>query len=248
MSALAPRVGVMVEAQRVLAICNACRYCEGYWPCSPRSSGPSRSRGGRALPRTSATTAVRLYAAVRAAPRIPAEFPADPRRCAPAATKVRCPGAGRAFEATAGGELAAASGGAVVRLHRLYGTRAVFSAWSDVRDRLRGAPHEVMVAVFGWSPRSCWAFVMCFSRSGATPANHWASRESVPLPAPRGMRGLRFLDGGCEGCNYTDESVRSRGATSHSVLRVPAVLRGDQRGDDYHFVSAGRRRIRSRCR
>ena len=214
----APRLQELVEeAQRVLAICNACRYCEGYCAVFPALERRLSFAEGDVhyLANLCHNCGACLYACQYAPPhefqlnfpRILAQVRAQSYR------KYAWPAfLGRAFERN----------GLVVSLATALGLAAAFaftawyadpvrflSAWSDAQGSFYAVlPHHVMVNVFG----AVFAFVLVafamsflgFWSDTGEPLGEIAS--PVPLAgATWDAAGLRYLDGGGEGCTYPDE-------------------------------------------
>ena len=158
---------LIAEAQRMLAICNACRYCEGYCAVFPGARAPARvRRGRRALPREPLPQLRRVpvRVPVRAAARVPAQLPARARagaRARPTASTRGPRSSARAFERNGAGREPRHRGWprAVPRCSP-PGTRirrASSRAWSDAQGSFYAVlPHGVMAGVFG----AVFAFVL----------------------------------------------------------------------------------------
>ena len=205
------------EAQRVLAICNACRYCEGYCAVFPALERRlSFSEGDvHYLANLCHNCGACLYACQYAPPH---EFQVNfPRVLAQVRKETYRKYAWPGF-------LAAAfeRNGLVVSLVTALSLAFMFlfTAWFADPARLIAAhadaqgsfyavlPHGVMVAIFG----SVFlfvlaAFVMGFARFWADTGES-AGEFVQPMPlsnATWDAMGLRYLDGGGEGCTYPDE-------------------------------------------
>jgi citrate/tricarballylate utilization protein len=208
---------LVAEAQRVLAICNACRYCEGYCAVFP------------ALERRLAFTEADvhylaslchncgscLYACQYAPPH---EFQLDfPRVMAQVRgetyRKYAWPGVmARAFERN--GTVVAGVTGACLALALAFialyaGTDRFAAAWPDAQGSFYALlPHGVMAAIFGV------VFLLAIGVLAIGFARFWRDTgEPVgELAAPHASGGaardaltLKYLDGGGDGCTYPDE-------------------------------------------
>ena len=219
MSAAEPtRLEILVEeAQRVLAICNACRYCEGYcavFPALERRLAFAES-DVHYLANLCHNCGSCLYACQYAPPH---EFRLNfPKLLA----KVR----GESYRKYAWpAPLARAfdRNGLVVSLVTAASLAFLFaftawyadpvrflSAWSDAQGSFYAVlPHSVMAgvfaAVFGFALLSLGASFVRFWGDTGEPVGGFAS--PVPLSAATwDAAGLRYLDGGGEGCTYPDE-------------------------------------------
>ena len=218
MSAAEPRSlqELVEEAQRVLSICNACRYCEGYCAVFP------------ALERRLAFTAsdvhylgnlchncgACLYACQYAPPH---EFQVNfPRLMAQVRKRTYQEYAWPAFLARA-----FEHNGLVVSLATAACLALVFAftawyaspdrfcaAWSDAQGSFYAVlPHQVMVTAFGLAfGYVLLAFAMSFARFWPdTGEEVGAFASPVPLRAATwDAAGLKYLDGGGDGCTYPD--------------------------------------------
>jgi citrate/tricarballylate utilization protein len=217
-AASVPRLQQLVEeAQRVLAICNACRYCEGYCAVFPALERRLAFAEGDVhyLANLCHNCGSCLYACQYAPPhefqlnfpRILAQVRAQSYR------KYAWPAfLGRAFERN----------GLVVSLATALCLALVLaftagnaspgrflSAWSDAQGSFYAVlPHGVMVGLFG----SVFALVLLafamsfleFWSDTGEPVGELA--RPVPLAsATWDAAGLRYLDGGGDGCTYPDE-------------------------------------------
>ena len=204
------------EAQRQLRICNACRYCEGYcavFPALERRLAFTEN-DVHYLANLCHNCGACLYACQYAPPH---EFQVNfPRLMAEVRGQTYRTYAwpaflGRAFDRN----------GLVVSLLTalslafFFGFTAwyasperFFAAWSDAQGSFYAVlPHNVMAGVFG----AVFGFVLlAFAMSFASfwpetgePAGGFVS--PVPLGgATRDAAGLRYLDGGGDGCTYPD--------------------------------------------
>ncbi len=217
-AARAPRLEELVEeAQRVLAICNACRYCEGFcavFPALERRLSFTES-DVHYLANLCHNCGSCLYACQYAPPH---EFQLDfPRILAQVRKQTYRRYAwpeflGRAFERN--GLVVAAASAAGLALLLLFtawyaGPERLFTAYSDAQGSFYAVlPHEVMAGFFG----AVFAFVlaalfMSFSR-------FWpdTGEETLAFVKPPALSGavadtaaLHYLDGGGEGCTYPRE-------------------------------------------
>ena len=217
MSAVRPRLEELVEeAQRVLAICNACRYCEGYCAVFPALERrlSFTEHDVHYLANLCHNCGACLYACQYAPPH---EFQLNfPRVLAQVRKQTYKKYAWPRFFAAAFERnglvvsLATAASLALVFLATalMVDPARLFAAWSDAQGSFYAViPHQAMVAVFG----AVFAFilvalVMSFIR-------FWPETgEEVGdfvHPQPLGAAtwdavGLRYLDGGGDGCTYPD--------------------------------------------
>lgn len=217
-AASAPRLEQLVEeAQRVLAICNACRYCEGYCAVFPALERRLAFAEGDVhyLANLCHNCGSCLYACQYAPPhefqlnfpRILAQVRAQSYR------KYAWPAfLGRAFERN--GLVVSLATALCLALMFVFtawyaNPERFFSAWSDAQGSFYAVlPHGVMVGIFG----SVFAFVLVAFAMGflefwadtGEPAGEFV--RPVPLAsATWDAAGLRYLDGGGEGCTYPDE-------------------------------------------
>jgi citrate/tricarballylate utilization protein len=214
MSAGRTRLEELVEdAQRMLAICNACRYCEGY--CAVFPALERRLEFGEGdihyLANLCHNCGACLYACQYAPPH---EFQLNfPRMLAQARVqsyrKYAWPGIfARAFDAN--GVLVAISLAIAIALlfiamAGLGDAGAFFSAHTDAQGSFYAVmPHETMAVAFGA------VFLFVVVSFGASLARFWVDTgEDVadvagPRPlaeATRDAASLRYLDGGGERCN-----------------------------------------------
>jgi citrate/tricarballylate utilization protein len=217
MSAARPALEALVEeAQRVLAICNACRYCEGYcavFPALERRLSFDEN-DVHYLANLCHNCGACLYACQYAPPH---EFQLNfPRVLAQVRKETYRKYAwpsflGAAFErnGVAVG-LATAASIALVLLFTAWTVdpARLFSAWSDAQGSFYAViPHRAMVGAFGAVALFvAVAFLMSLARfwtdTGEEPA---ALAQPQPLAAAAwDAMGLRYLDGGGDGCTYPD--------------------------------------------
>jgi citrate/tricarballylate utilization protein len=203
------------EAQRVLAICNACRYCEGYCAVFPAlerrlSFGEGDIHYLASLCHNCGSC---LYACQYAPPhefrldfpRVMAEVRAETYRkyAAPAALGALFGRNGIVVAAAMLASLLAAFGFLVA----FAGAGRFASAWSDAQGAFYAIlPHGPMTAIFGI------AFLLALAALAASFARFWRDTgERVgPLAAAPSAEAahdaftLRYLDGGGIGCTYPD--------------------------------------------
>ncbi len=217
MSAVKPRLEELVEeAQRVLAICNACRYCEGYCAVFPALERRLSfdEHDVHYLANLCHNCGACLYACQYAPPH---EFQLNfPRVLAQVRKetykKYAWP---RAFAAAfeRNGVAVSLATGASLALALLFTALTVdpsrlFSAWSDAHGSFYAViPHEAMVTSFGLlSLFVVVALVMSLTGFWAAPGEDTAGlAQPQPLAAATwDAAGLRYLDGGGDGCTYPD--------------------------------------------
>ena len=213
-----PRLAELVEeAQRMLAICNACRYCEGYcavFPALERRLAFDEN-DIHYLANLCHNCGSCLYACQYAPPH---EFQLNfPRLLAQVRKetyrKYAWPAAlGAAFERN--GLLGAIA--AVVAIALLLAFTAwiadparLFSAYSDAEGSFYAVmPHGVMVTVFGLVFLfMLLSFAMSFARFWPDTGERVGEFVAAPAlsNATWDAAGLRYLDGGGVGCTYPDE-------------------------------------------
>jgi citrate/tricarballylate utilization protein len=213
-----PRLAQLVEeAQRVLAICNACRYCEGYCAVFPALERrlSFTEHDVHYLANLCHNCGSCLYACQYAPPH---EFQLNfPRVLAQVRKRTyqryAWPGfLARAFERN--GLVVALLTAASLALFFIFmlfvGDPArVFTAYSDAQGSFYAVlPHGTMVAVFG----SVFGFVLVsfavsFARfwpDTGEPVSEFVSPTSSGS-ATWDAATLKYLDGGGEGCTYPDE-------------------------------------------
>jgi citrate/tricarballylate utilization protein len=205
------------EARRVLSICNACRYCEGY--CAVFPALQRRLSFGEAdvhyLANLCHNCGSCLYACQYAPPHeFQLNFPRLLAQVRPQTyRKYAWPGfLARAFDANGlATSLATAASLAFMLLFAalLTDPARLFTAFPDAQGSFHALiPHGAMVAVFG----SVSAFVALALAMGL--ARFWPDLEEraadLVAPAPLGSAlgnalTLRYLDGGGDGCTYPDD-------------------------------------------
>ena len=216
------------EAQRVLAICNACRYCEGYCATFPALQRRLDFTEGdiRYLGNLCHNCGACLYACQYAPPH---EFALNfPRLMAQVRAqswqRYAWPGfLARAFASNGLFTSLATAAGLVFFLlfaAWLAGPERLFAAHSDAQGSFYAViPHGAMVAVFG----AVSLFVLAAFAVGF--ARFWrdtGERESAFTPgtsvhAVRDAAVLRYLDGGGDGCTYPDEKPSFARRTFHHL-------------------------------
>jgi len=213
-----PRLEELIEeAQRVLSICNACRYCEGYCAVFPALERRLEfdENDVHYLANLCHNCGACLYACQYAPPH---EFQLNfPRVLAQARRetyrKYAWPGfLAAAFERNGVAvSLAVAASFAAVFLFtaRYADPGRFFAAWSDLQGSFYALmPHEVMAGAFGAVFAAVlWALAMSFARfwpdMGAEAVEFFQAPSLAN--ATWDALGLRYLDGGGEGCTYPDE-------------------------------------------
>ena len=227
-AASAPRLEALVEeAQRVLSICNACRYCEGYcavFPALERRLEFNES-DVHYLASLCHNCGSCLYACQYAPPHeFQLNFPkvlAQVRK--ETYKKYAWPGfLAQAFERNGlvTSIATAASLAAVFLFTAWYASpERLFAAWSDAQGSFYAVlPHGVMAGVFGAVfAFALLAFAMGFARFW--PDMGEEALEFVKAPALSSASwdalGLKYLDGGGEGCTYPDERPSYARRTFH---------------------------------
>ena len=214
----APRLAQLVEeAQRVLAICNACRYCEGYcavFPALERRLAFDES-DIHYLANLCHNCGSCLYACQYAPPH---EFQLNfPRLLAQVRKetyrKYAWPAAlGAAFERN--GLLTAVVTAAAIAFLLVFTAwiadpARLLTAYSDAEGSFYAVmPHGVMVTVFGLVfIFMLLSFAMSFARfwpDTGERVGEFAGRQAL-TNATWDAAGLRYLDGGGDGCTYPDE-------------------------------------------
>ncbi len=224
------------EAQRVLAICNACRYCEGYCAVFPSLQRRLSFTEGdiHYLANLCHNCGSCLYACQYAPPH---EFALNfPRVLAQVRVqswrKYAWPGfLARAFESNGlATSLACAASLAFFFLFAAFlaGPERLFAAHSDAQGSFYAViPHEAMVAVFGAvSLFVLLALGVGFARFWAdTGEEEPAFSEGRPaLGALQDAAVLKYLDGGGDGCTYPDEKPSFARRTFHHFTFYGFVL------------------------
>ena len=214
----APRLEELVEeAQRVLAICNACRYCEGFcavFPALERRLSFAES-DVHYLANLCHNCGSCLYACQYAPPhefqvnfpRILAQVRAETYK------KYAWPGSlARAFDNN--GVVVSLATAASLAFFFIFtawyaNPQRFFAAWSDAQGSFYAVlPHNVMVAVFGTVfAFVILAFLMSFTRFWPDSAEEVGEFVSKPAlsNATWDAMGLKYLEGGGAGCTYPDE-------------------------------------------
>ena len=211
-----PLADLVEEAQRVLSICNACRYCEGYcavFPALERRLEFSENEV-HYLANLCHNCGACLYACQYAPPH---EFQLNfPKVLAQVRKETYRKYAWPGFLASAferNGLVVALVTAASIALALLFAALFVdperlFAAHSDAQGSFYAVlPHGAMVAVFGVVFLFVLlAFLMSFARfwpdMGAD-ATEFVQPQSFSN-ATWDAAGLRYLDGGGEGCAYPD--------------------------------------------
>ena len=211
-----PLDALVAEAQRVLSICNACRYCEGYcavFPALERRLEFDES-DVHYLANLCHNCGACLYACQYAPPH---EFRLNfPRILAQVRKetykKYAWPGfLARAFErnGVVVSLATAVSLAAAIAFTAWYASPARFlSAWSDAQGSFYAVlPHGVMAGVFlAVSAFVLLAFLVGFARFWPDMGEDVFAFVKAPAvtSATWDALGLRYLDGGGEGCTYPD--------------------------------------------
>jgi len=207
--------GLIEEAQRVLAICNACRYCEGYCAVFPALERRLAFDEGDVhyLANLCHNCGSCLYACQYAPPH---EFQLNfPRVLAQVRKETYRKYAWPAFLGAAferNGLVAATAtvaGMALLFLLVAADTARLFTAYGDAQGAFYALmPHGVMAGLFGV------VFLFVLASLAMSFARFWSDTgervaEFVAPPALSGATwdaaGLRYLDGGGDGCTYPDE-------------------------------------------
>jgi citrate/tricarballylate utilization protein len=214
----APRLEDLIEeAQRVLAICNACRYCEGYcavFPALERRLEFSENEV-HYLANLCHNCGACLYACQYAPPH---EFQLNfPRILAQVRKETYKKYAWPAFLARAfdhNGVVVGLASAASIALALLFTALFVdparlFTAYADTQGSFYAVlPHDTLVSVFGAVFLFVLAaFVMGFARfwpDSAGDVGDFVAPQSLSS-ATWDAAGLRYLDGGGDGCTYPDE-------------------------------------------
>jgi citrate/tricarballylate utilization protein len=207
---------LVAEAQRVFAICNACRYCEGFCAVFPALERRLEFDEADAhyLANLCHNCGACLYACQYAPPhefqlnfpRVLAQVRAQTYR------KYAWPGfLARAYERNglAVSLVTALALAAFLLFTAWYaGPDRLFTAWSDAQGSFYAVlPHGVMAGLFtAVSAFVLLAFIMGFARFW--PDMREETVEFLKAPALSGATwdalGLKYLDGGGDGCTYPD--------------------------------------------
>ncbi len=207
--------GLIEEAQRVLAICNACRYCEGY--CAVFPALERRLAFDEAdvhyLANLCHNCGSCLYACQYAPPH---EFQLNFPRVLAQVRKVTYrkyawPAfLGAAFERNALiAAIATVAGIALIFMLMAGDSSRLFAAYSDAQGAFYALmPHGVMAGLFGV------VFLFVLASLAMSFARFWndTGERVAEFVAPAALSGatwdaagLRYLDGGGDGCTYPDE-------------------------------------------
>ena len=218
---------LVAEAQRVLAICNACRYCEGYCAVFPALERRLSFDEGDVhyLANLCHNCGSCLYACQYAPPH---EFQLNfPRLLAQVRKETYRKHAWPAFVGTAFERnglvtaLAVAAGFTLVLALTLgiAGPAAFTQAHPDAAGSFYAVlPHEVMAAAFGL------VFLFALASLAISALGFWVGVGEAPLEwasssamghAAGDAAALRYLDGGGEGCTYPDEKPSFARRTFH---------------------------------
>ena len=246
----APLEVLVAEAQRVLAICNACRYCEGY--CAVFPALERRLAFGEEdvhyLANLCHNCGACLYACQYAPPHeFQVNFPqllAQVRK--QTYRKYAWPAfLGAVFERNglAVGLVTAASLAFLLAFTAWYADPArFFSAWSDAQGSFYAVmPHGVMAGLFGAVfAFAIFSFLMSFARfwPGTGEAlGEFVNRVSLGS-ATADAAGLRYLDGGGGGCTYPDArpSFARRNFHHLTFYGFMLCLAATMVGTIYHYV------------
>ncbi|HEY2630181.1 MAG TPA: tricarballylate utilization 4Fe-4S protein TcuB [Usitatibacter sp.] len=216
------------ESQRMLAICNACRYCEGYCAVFPALERRLEFGEGDVhyLANLCHNCGACLYACQYAPPH---EFQLNfPRALAQVRKETYRKYAwprffARAFDANGGVvsiSIAIAIATLFILMAGLGDAGAFFSAHSDAQGAFYAVmPHEVMAGAFGA------VFLFVGVSLGVSLVKFWVDtgEDIGGMAEPRSLAeatrdaaALRYLDGGGEGCNETAaEPAAGRRAFHH---------------------------------
>lgn len=204
------------EAQRVLAICNACRYCEGYCAVFPALERRLEFTEGDVhyLANLCHNCGACLYACQYAPPH---EFALNfPRTLAQVRAqtyrKYAWPAAAaRAYDRNGlvvSLVTAAALAGFIAFTSWYASPARFFAPWSDAEGSFYAVlPHNVMAGIFlAVSAFVMLAFAMGFARFWPDMGEEALEFLRAPQAANAvsDVLGLKYLDGGGEGCTYPD--------------------------------------------
>lgn len=243
---------LVAEAQRMLAICNACRYCEGYCAVFPALERrlAFTEQDVHYLANLCHNCGACLYACQYAPPH---EFALNfPRTLARVRKETYRRYAwpaflGRAFErngAVISVVLAASLAFLLVFTAWIADPARLFTAWSDAQGSFYAVmPHGVMAGLFG----AVFAFVLlAFAMSFA---RFWpdTGEEALAFVKPPPLAGavtdaaaLTYLDGGGEGCREANERPAPARRTFHHLTFYGFVLcfAATAVATIYHYVFA----------
>jgi citrate/tricarballylate utilization protein len=240
--------GLIEEAQRVLAICNACRYCEGY--CAVFPALERRLAFDEAdvhyLANLCHNCGSCLYACQYAPPH---EFQLNFPRVLAQVRKVTYrkyawPAfLGAAFERNALiAAIATVAGMALLFMLMAGDSSRLFAAYSDAQGAFYALmPHGVMAGLFGV------VFLFVLASLAMSFARFWSDTgervaEFVAPPALSSATwdaaGLRYLDGGGDGCTYPDEKPSFARRRFHHFTFYGFMLcfAATAAGTIYHYV------------
>jgi citrate/tricarballylate utilization protein len=240
--------GLIEEAQRVLAICNACRYCEGY--CAVFPALERRLAFDEAdvhyLANLCHNCGSCLYACQYAPPH---EFQLNFPRVLAQVRKVTYrkyawPAfLGAAFERNALiAAIATVAGMALLFMLMAGDSSRLFAAYTDAQGAFYALmPHGVMAGLFGV------VFLFVLASLAMSFARFWSDTgervaEFVAPPALSSATwdaaGLRYLDGGGDGCTYPDEKPSFARRRFHHFTFYGFMLcfAATAAGTIYHYV------------
>ena len=236
------------EAQRVLAICNACRYCEGYcavFPALERRLSFDES-DIHYLANLCHNCGSCLYACQYAPPH---EFQVNfPRLLAQVRKetyrKYAWPGfLGAAFERNGlVSAIATVAGIALLFVLLAADSSRMFNAYSDAQGAFYAVmPHGVMATVFGIvSLFVLAALAMSFARFWGDTGERVGDFVAPAMlsNATWDAAGLRYLDGGGDGCTYPDEKPSFARRRFHHFTFYGFVLcfAATAVGTIYHYI------------
>jgi len=240
--------GLIEEAQRVLAICNACRYCEGY--CAVFPALERRLAFDEAdvhyLANLCHNCGSCLYACQYAPPH---EFQLNfPRVLAQVRKETYRKYAwpaflGAAFERNALiAAIATVAGIALLFVLVAGDSSRLFAAYSDAQGAFYALmPHGVMAGLFGVvSLFVLAALAMSFARFWSDTGERVAEFVAPPAfsSATWDAAGLRYLDGGGDGCTYPDEKPSFARRRFHHFTFYGFMLcfAATVAGTIYHYV------------
>jgi citrate/tricarballylate utilization protein len=219
---------LVAEAQRVLGICNACRYCEGYCAVFPALERRLEFPEGDVhyLANLCHNCGACLYACQYAPPH---EFQLNfPRALAQVRARTYRRYAWPAFLGVLfernglAVSLATAGGLAILFLMTavLSDPARLFQAWTDAQGSFYAVmPHGTMAALFGGvSLYVLLALAMGFARFWPDMGEHMGEfvRAGSLLHSVRDVLTLKYLDGGSgDGCTYPTQSPSHARRTFH---------------------------------
>jgi len=225
-----PRIETLVEeAQRVLAICNACRYCEGYCATFPALQRRLEfdEHDIDYLANLCHNCGSCLYACQYAPPHeFALNFPQLMARARVASYRKFAWPAPFAAAFERNGLVTSLATAAALAFMLLFaaliaGPGRLFQAWSDAQGSFYAViPHGAMVAVFG----SVSLFVLLAFAVSLHRFWHAMGEQGGDFVAPRttgealsdALR-LKYFDGGGEGCRYPDDTPSFTRRTFHHL-------------------------------